>query len=96
MNALAHVSLFSGIDGIGLAMERAGVPTVLRCEFDKAAAGVLADRFSIEHGPLAAIASIPLVYAGYGIVGLFVVAWVVALAVWRFGNIEERWSEDLV
>ena len=33
--------------------------------------------------------------AGYGIVGLFVLAWVIALAVWRFGRIEERWSSDL-
>lgn len=45
MNDLVHVSLFSGIGGIDLAMHRAGIPTVLACEFDKAAAGVLADRF---------------------------------------------------
>src|SRR3954465_12799340 len=57
--------------------------------------GVFADRFSITSGPLAAIASIPLDYAGYAIVALFVLAWVVALAVWRFGRIEERWSSDL-
>ena len=29
------------------------------------------------------------------IVGLFVVTWVVALAVWRYGRIEERWSRHL-
>src|SRR4051812_22889696 len=29
---------------------------------------------------------------GYAIAGLFVVTWVVALAVWRYGRIEERWS----
>ena len=57
--------------------------------------GVIADRLSITHGPIAAIASIPLDYAGYGIVGLFVVAWALALAVWRYGRIEERWSADL-
>jgi high-affinity nickel-transport protein len=57
--------------------------------------GVVADQAHITSGPLAAIASIPLDYAGYGIVGLFVLAWVVALAVWRFGRIEERWSADL-
>ncbi len=34
-------------------------------------------------------------YAGYGIVLLFLVAWLVALAVWRFGRIEERWSSGL-
>jgi nickel/cobalt transporter (NiCoT) family protein len=57
--------------------------------------GVVAEQANITSGPLAAIASIPLDYAGYGIVGLFVLAWVVALAVWRFGRIEERWSSDL-
>jgi high-affinity nickel-transport protein len=57
--------------------------------------GVLADRFSIDHGVLGAIANINLDYAGYAIVGLFVACWVVAISVWRFGRIEERWSADL-
>jgi high-affinity nickel-transport protein len=57
--------------------------------------GVVADQADIDSGPVAAIASIPLDYAGYGIVGLFVLAWAIALAVWRFGRIEERWSSDL-
>ncbi|MFD1049725.1 HoxN/HupN/NixA family nickel/cobalt transporter, partial [Kibdelosporangium lantanae] len=56
---------------------------------------VLADQAKIDSGPIAAIASIPLDYAGYGIVALFVVAWVVALAVWRIGRIEEKWSAGL-
>jgi high-affinity nickel permease len=30
--------------------------------------------------------------AGFTIAGLFVVIWAVALAVWRFGNIESRWD----
>jgi high-affinity nickel-transport protein len=57
--------------------------------------GVVADQAHITSGPVAAIASMPLDYAGYGIVGLFVLAWAVALAIWRFGRIEERWSSDL-
>jgi len=56
---------------------------------------VLADQAKIDSGPIAAIASIPLDYAGYGIVALFVIAWVVALAVWRIGRIEEKWSAGL-
>jgi high-affinity nickel-transport protein len=56
---------------------------------------VLADQAHITTGPIASIASIPLDYAGYGIVGLFVVAWLTALAVWRYGRIEERWSAHL-
>jgi len=54
--------------------------------------GVAADEWDITAGPVAAIASVPLDYAGYAIVGLFVAAWVLALAVWKLGKIEERWS----
>ena len=57
--------------------------------------GVLDDQAGISSGPLAWIGSIPLDYAGYGIVALFVFAWLVALAVWRFGRIEEKWSAQL-
>jgi high-affinity nickel-transport protein len=57
--------------------------------------GVLAHQAKITSGPIAVIADIPLDYAGYGIVALFVVAWLVAMAVWRFGRIEEKWSADL-
>ena len=56
---------------------------------------VLTDQLDITTGPLAAIASVPLDYAGYGIVALFVVAWVVAVVVWKYGRIEERWSANL-
>ena len=56
---------------------------------------VLVDQLGITDGPLAAIAAIPLDYAGYGIVALFVLAWLVALAVWRFGRVEQRWSTRL-
>jgi high-affinity nickel-transport protein len=57
--------------------------------------GVIADQADITSGPLSVIADIPLDYAGYGIVGLFFVSWLVALLVWHFGQIEERWSADL-
>ena len=29
---------------------------------------------------------------GFVIVGMFVLTWAIALTVWRFGRIEERWS----
>jgi high-affinity nickel-transport protein len=58
--------------------------------------GVLADQAHITSGPLAAIGGIDLDYAGYGIVALFALAWLVALLVWRFGRIEERWSAELL
>jgi len=54
--------------------------------------GLLVERFGIESGPLAWLASWDLDYVGFGIVGLFVVTWGVALAVWRYGRVEERYS----
>jgi high-affinity nickel-transport protein len=33
--------------------------------------------------------------AGFMIVGLFVVTWVIALLIWRFGRIEEKWSAGI-
>jgi high-affinity nickel-transport protein len=32
---------------------------------------------------------------GFVIVGLFVLTWIVALAIWRFGRIEEKWSAGI-
>jgi high-affinity nickel-transport protein len=32
---------------------------------------------------------------GFIIAFLFVATWVLALSIWRFGHIEERWSADL-
>jgi nickel/cobalt transporter (NiCoT) family protein len=56
---------------------------------------VLADQADITSGPIAAIGTIPLDYAGYGIVALFVFAWTIAMLVWRLARIEERWSAHL-
>ena len=57
--------------------------------------GVMADQAHITTGPIGAIAGIPLDYAGYAIVVLFVLSWISALAVWRYGRIEEKWSAGL-
>ncbi len=56
---------------------------------------IFTDRLHIESGPLAWIGNAPLNYVGYAIVGLFVLTWVVAIAVWKFGRIEEKWSAGL-
>jgi nickel/cobalt transporter (NiCoT) family protein len=56
---------------------------------------ILTDKLAITTGPLAALGGIDLNSIGYGIVGLFVLTWMVALAVWRFGRIEERWTAAL-
>jgi nickel/cobalt transporter (NiCoT) family protein len=57
--------------------------------------GVLADQANITSGPLGWIANVNLDYAGYAIVALFFVSWLIALAIWRFGRIESRWSAHL-
>jgi high-affinity nickel-transport protein len=54
---------------------------------------VVTEQAGIDSGPLAAIAAIPLDYAGYGIVALFALAWLVAFAIWRLGRVEQRWSD---
>jgi high-affinity nickel-transport protein len=54
--------------------------------------GLLVDRFSIESGPLAWIASLDLGFVGFAVVGLFALTWGLALAIWRFGHIEQRWA----
>ena len=54
-------------------------------------AGLLADRLGVDSGPLAAIGSANLEFVGFMIVGLFIAAWLIALAVWRYGRVEERW-----
>ena len=56
---------------------------------------VLADQAHITSGPLARIADLNLDYAGYAIVGLFVLSWMVAIATWHYGRIEQKWSADL-
>jgi nickel/cobalt transporter (NiCoT) family protein len=57
---------------------------------------ILTDKLGIRTGPLAWIGGLDLNYVGFVIVALFVLTWVVALAVWRLGRIEERWSAHLV
>jgi high-affinity nickel-transport protein len=52
----------------------------------------LADRLGIESGPLTAIGSANLEFVGFMIVGLFVAAWLIAMGIWRFGQVEKRWT----
>jgi high-affinity nickel-transport protein len=57
--------------------------------------GMLAENLGVHSGPLAWLAGLDLTYVGYGIAGLFVIAWALSVAVWKFGRIEERWSAEL-
>jgi high-affinity nickel-transport protein len=52
-------------------------------------------KLGITTGPIAWVGGLDLNHVGYAIVGLFVCTWLVALAVWRFGRIEEKWSAGI-
>ncbi len=56
---------------------------------------ILTDKLGIESGLLAWIGGLDLNNVGYAIVGLFVLTWVVALGVWHFGHVEEKWNARL-
>jgi high-affinity nickel-transport protein len=52
------------------------------------------DVLGLRRGMWGALARLDLQWMGYGVVGLFVVCWVAAALVWRFGRIEERWTNE--
>jgi nickel/cobalt transporter (NiCoT) family protein len=56
---------------------------------------ILTEKTGIDSGPLAAIANVNLDFVGYAIVALFVLTWVIAVTVWKYGRIEEKWSAGL-
>ena len=56
---------------------------------------ILVGKLGLESGPVAAVAGLNLNHVGYAIVGLFLLTWLVAVLVWRYGRIEEKWSADL-
>ena len=53
---------------------------------------VVADKLSLRGGLWDFVSNLDLNLVGYVIVGMFVVTWAIALSVWHFGRIEERWS----
>jgi nickel/cobalt transporter (NiCoT) family protein len=52
------------------------------------------DVFRLNSGVWGALARLDLQWMGYGVVALFVVCWIAAGLVWRFGRIEERWTSE--
>jgi len=56
---------------------------------------VLADRLALTGQPWAFVSGLDLNYVGYAIAALFALTWIAAVAVWRFGRIEEKWSAGL-
>jgi len=57
--------------------------------------GVLSDELHLSGGLWDVLASFDINTAGFCIVGLFVVVWAAALAYWRFGRVEARWTADV-
>jgi nickel/cobalt transporter (NiCoT) family protein len=56
---------------------------------------VLADKFTLTGQPWEFVSGLDLNYVGYAIVAVFALTWIAALAVWRFGRIEEKWAAGL-
>jgi high-affinity nickel-transport protein len=53
---------------------------------------VVANRLSLTGGFWQTAANLNLNLVGFVIVGLFVLTWAAAIAIWRLARIEERWS----
>ena len=53
---------------------------------------IAAEKLNLDGGFWSWVAGIDLNAVGYIVVGLFVATWALALAVWRFGRLEERWA----
>lgn len=56
---------------------------------------VFTERLGLEGGPWSFVAGLDLEVVGYVVVGMVAATWAIALAVWHFGHVEERWSARL-
>jgi nickel/cobalt transporter (NiCoT) family protein len=56
---------------------------------------ILVDSFGISGGPVGYLASLDLSAVGVIVTAGFIGMWLLALVVWRFGRIEERWTRRL-
>jgi high-affinity nickel-transport protein len=54
--------------------------------------GLLAQEGKLTGSGWAWLANFNINTAGFVIVGVFVLTWVVALSIWRFGKIEQKWD----
>jgi len=57
--------------------------------------GLLAQRLGARGAFWSGLENVSINTLGFIIVGMFVGTWMIALAVWRFARIEERWSRSL-
>jgi high-affinity nickel-transport protein len=57
-------------------------------------AQVLAGQLNLTGGFWSYASNFNINHAGFIIAGMFVVVWVAALAIWRFGRVEQRWESS--
>jgi high-affinity nickel-transport protein len=57
--------------------------------------GLLSEKAGLDGSLWAWFQAIDINTLGFIIVGMFVLTWVVALAIWHFGEIEERWTAQI-
>ncbi|WP_228804382.1 HoxN/HupN/NixA family nickel/cobalt transporter [Nocardia higoensis] len=55
---------------------------------------IMTEKLDLTSGPLAWVAELDLGAMGFIIVGLFVLTWAIAVAVWRLGDVERRWQPE--
>ncbi|HEX9033742.1 MAG TPA: HoxN/HupN/NixA family nickel/cobalt transporter [Streptosporangiaceae bacterium] len=58
--------------------------------------GLLAHQAGLRGGFWSFMANFNLNTAGFAIVGVFAVTWIIALAIWRFGQIERKWDAAMI
>ncbi|MEU7763849.1 HoxN/HupN/NixA family nickel/cobalt transporter [Nocardia sp. NPDC049190] len=56
---------------------------------------IFAAKLEVESGVIGWVGNLDLGDLGYIIVGLFVLTWAVAIAVWRLAGVERRWQDGL-
>ncbi|MFJ8311728.1 MULTISPECIES: HoxN/HupN/NixA family nickel/cobalt transporter [unclassified Streptomyces] len=57
--------------------------------------GLLADKLGLHGAFWDWVGGLDLNVVGFVIVGLFFATWVIAMAIWKFGRIEEKWTAHL-
>lgn len=57
--------------------------------------GLLGDKLGLRGAFWDWVSEVDLNSVGFAIVGLFVATWIIAVAIWKYGRIEERWNVGL-
>jgi SAM-dependent methyltransferase len=91
-----HQALFSDAmpllrPGGGIAVVTNGTPLWLQ-DTDWSRGRLIAQEANLNSGFWAFMQNFNINKAGFVIVGMFIVTWAVALSIWRFGKIEQKWD----